>query len=204
MTRSLKYGLDKIAALLGLLALSPLFVIVSLLILLFNGRPVLFRQERIGLNERPFTLFKFRTFSWTTNLNATEKHVTRTGSFLRKSSLDEIPQLLNVLFGQMSLVGPRPLLPRYLPYYTPVERDRHLVKPGITGWAQIKGRNRVVWDDRLAMDVWYVHNWSFGLDLSILWSTFLAVVLRKGVVVRQDMVMDALDIERSKKLRDAN
>jgi lipopolysaccharide/colanic/teichoic acid biosynthesis glycosyltransferase len=149
------------------------------------GKPVLFRQLRIGYRERPFTLLKFRTMINTRDSYGSflpdERRLTALGSFLRAVSLDELPQLWNVLKGDMSLVGPRPLLPEYVPRYNAHQRRRHEVKPGLTGWAQINGRNGLTWERKLDLDVWYVDHWSFLLDVKILWLTLLKVIKREGI-----------------------
>jgi lipopolysaccharide/colanic/teichoic acid biosynthesis glycosyltransferase len=199
---TLKRGLDLLAALVGFVVVVPVLIIVSLTILLFDGRPVFFVQERIGRDEKPFRIYKFRTLTPSQKRNATDQRLTRTGSFLRLSSIDELPQLVNVIRGDMSLVGPRPLLPRYLPYYKDEERLRHTVRPGITGWAQTKGRNTLSWDERLSLDVWYVRNRSLGLDLRIFSLTFGSILTRKGIVVRPETAMQDLDQERMNRLKD--
>jgi sugar transferase EpsL len=168
-----------------LVVLSPLLVIVALAIRLRMGSPVLFRQLRPGLRATPFTLVKFRTMRIVTSQDGRPLpdavRLTRLGRFLRASSLDELPQLWNVLKGELSLVGPRPLLIEYLPRYTPEQARRHEVLPGITGWAQVNGRNAIPWEQKLAYDVWYVDHWSFGLDLKVLAMTAKKVVCREGV-----------------------
>jgi lipopolysaccharide/colanic/teichoic acid biosynthesis glycosyltransferase len=149
------------------------------------GKPVLFRQLRIGHREKVFTFLKFRTMTdvrdQTGKLLADEQRLTALGRFLRRTSLDELPQLWNVLKGDMSLVGPRPLLPEYLPRYTAFQRRRHEVKPGITGWAQVNGRNALTWEQKFELDVWYVDNCSIKLDLEILWLTLVKVIRREGI-----------------------
>lgn len=164
------------------------------------GSPVLFRQERPGLREKPFVLYKFRTMNDARDVNGEllpdRDRLTPFGAFLRRTSLDELPELWNVLKGEMSLVGPRPLLTRYTPYFTEEERLRFLVRPGITGWAQVNGRNTASWDDRLAMDVWYVRHPSLMLDLKILGMTISRVLRRSGVVVDARSTMADLDDAR--------
>ncbi len=198
--KALKYGLDLLIAVVLTLLLSPLFVLIAVAIVVVDGKPVIFRQKRIGLDEKSFTLYKLRTLSVPSKESATDQRVTRTGRFLRGTSLDELPQLINVLRGEMSLVGPRPLLERYLPYYTEKERLRHTVRPGITGWAQVHGRNLLPWDERLALDVWYVDNWSLRLDLRVLMLTLQNAFDRgdSGVVLRPETSMRDLDEERPK------
>lgn len=176
---------DVAVALPLLLLLSPVLLVIALAVRLTMGAPVLFRQERPGLDGRIFTLVKFRTMRHATDARGRplpdERRITRLGRFLRETSLDELPGLWNVLLGHMSLVGPRPLLPEYLPRYTPRQARRHEVRPGITGWAQVNGRNAPGWEERLAMDVWYVDNRSFLVDLRILLLTPLRVLSRRGV-----------------------
>ncbi len=176
---------DLMVAIVGLLLLAPLLLAVSILIRWKLGSPVLFRQERPGLHGRPFALFKFRTMLDGSGpegeLLPDEERLTSFGAFLRKTSLDELPELWNVVKGDMSLVGPRPLLSEYLQYYSPEQSRRHEVRPGLTGWAQVNGRNSVGWEERLAMDVWYVDNYSFLLDLKILWRTLLVVIRSDGI-----------------------
>lgn len=192
--------LDTILAASALVLLAPLLLILSLTLYVRLGSPVLFSQTRAGLNGAPFTLYKFRTMSDARdregNLLTDKERLTPIGKFLRLSSLDELPELFNVLRGEMSMVGPRPLLMQYLPYYTPRERLRHSVRPGITGWAQVNGRNCLTWDKRLEMDAWYVENWSIWLDLRILFKTLGTVLLRDGVVVDSYEVENDLDKER--------
>ena len=185
----------------AILLLSPIFLLIFILVLTLVGKPVIFRQERLGINDQPFTLYKFKTM--TDRLDCQGKllpdseRLTRFGAFLRNASLDELPELFNILKGDMSLVGPRPLYSRYLPFYTPQERLRHTVLPGLTGWAQIHGRNLIPWDERLALDVWYVKNWSILLDFKILFATFFKVILRTGVSADPDLVETDLDKERA-------
>jgi lipopolysaccharide/colanic/teichoic acid biosynthesis glycosyltransferase len=182
-----KRVLDLVCSIAALLALAPLMAIIAIAVRIAMGEPVLYRQPRPGLRERSFTLVKFRTMLPEIDRNGrllcdTER-LTPFGAFLRATSLDELPELWNIMRGDMSLVGPRPLLERYLPFYTSREHRRHDVRPGLTGWAQINGRNGLDWDERLALDVWYVENLSFGLDLQVLLKTITAVVCRRGVQV---------------------
>ena len=176
---------DIMVSALGIVVLSPLFLIIGLLVALDLGRPVLFVQERIGLYGKPFYLYKFRTMrdavSPSGELLPDAQRLTRFGRILRSTSLDELPELINVLVGQMSLVGPRPLLPEYLDRYTSEQARRHEVKPGITGWAQVNGRNSLTWEERFRLDVWYVDNWSILLDLKILLMTIITVIRREGI-----------------------
>ena len=168
-----------------LILLLPLFCVIALLVCVNLGRPILFRQIRPGLNEKPFVMLKFRTMS-----DARDEHgellpdaqrLTRFGVFLRKSSIDELPEIINVLKGDMSLVGPRPLLMQYLDRYTPEQARRHEVKPGITGWAQIHGRNALTWEEKFKLDVWYVDHWSLWLDIKILFITVWKIIKREGI-----------------------
>ncbi len=196
----LKRVCDFIAALVLIILLSPVILGVAIAIALTMGRPVVFRQRRPGLGERMFDIIKFRTMTDKRNPDGTlapdAERLTRFGSFLRKTSLDELPELFGVLRGDMSLVGPRPLLERYLPYYTDRERLRHTVRPGITGWAQVHGRNEASWSKRLECDAWYVEHWSLWLDLRILLMTIATVFKRQGVVVDPHSIMLNLDEER--------
>jgi sugar transferase EpsL len=181
----IKRTFDLIIATLLLVFLSPLLILVGIIIRLSSGKPVLFIQQRPGLNGKPFLIYKFRTMTEQLdalgNLFPDEMRLTKIGSLLRKASLDELPQLFNVLRGEMSLVGPRPLLMEYLPLYSPEQARRHNVKPGITGWTQVNGRNAISWEDKFKLDVWYVDNKSFWLDLKILWLTFCRVVKQEGI-----------------------
>jgi len=181
----LKRTFDFVIALLGLLALAPLLIVISMLVRWQLGSPVFFTQLRPGLGCRPFRLVKFRTMIGGLDANGKEltdaERLTAFGHFLRSTSLDELPELYNVLIGDMSLVGPRPLLMEYLPLYNAHERRRHEVRPGITGWAQVNGRNILAWEDKFRLDIWYVDHWSIGLDIRILWLTFINVVKREGI-----------------------
>ncbi len=163
----------------------PLVAVVGVLVGSGIGFPILFRQQRPGLNDRPFKLFKFRTMTnardGAGNLLPDQQRLTAFGRFLRASSLDELPELFNVLKGEMSLVGPRPLLMEYLPLYTPEQARRHEVKPGITGWAQINGRNAISWEEKFKLDVWYVEHGTLWLDLKILALTLVQVFQRKDI-----------------------
>jgi sugar transferase EpsL len=172
-------------ALLLLIISSPVFGLLALLVRFKLGTPILFRQQRPGLNGRPFTLIKFRTMTdrrdAAGNLLPDADRLTPFGKFLRASSLDELPELLNVLKGEMSLVGPRPLLMQYLPLYTPEQMRRHEVRPGITGWAQVNGRNALTWEEKFALDVWYVDNHTFWLDLKIIFLTLWKIIGREAI-----------------------
>lgn len=171
-----------------LVVLAPLLLLLAVLVALLLGRPVFFVQQRPGRHGRPFKLIKFRTMvdarDASGNLLPDAQRLTRFGRWLRATSLDELPELWNVLKGDMSLVGPRPLLIEYLPLYSPVQARRHEVRPGITGWAQVNGRNDISWEEKFALDVWYVDNQSLLLDLKILLLTMLRVVQRKGISQR--------------------
>ena len=169
----------------GILFLSPLLLFMVILVRMNFGNPVFFRQKRPGFHGKPFWIYKFRTMTDThdmqDNLLPDSQRITRVGRFLRSTSLDEIPELFNVLRGEMSLVGPRPLLMQYLERYTPQQARRHEVLPGITGWAQVNGRNALTWEEKFDLDVWYVDHWSFGLDLKILLNTAVKVLRREGI-----------------------
>ncbi|MET4028122.1 lipopolysaccharide/colanic/teichoic acid biosynthesis glycosyltransferase [Marinobacter sp. MBR-99] len=189
----LKRIFDVVASGIGLLVLSPVILVVAVLIHRKLGSPVLFRQTRPGLNGKPFEMVKFRTM-----LDATDKHgnplpddqrMTPFGSFLRATSLDELPELWNVLKGDMSLVGPRPLLMEYLPLYSKEQYRRHEVRPGVTGWAQVNGRNAISWEDKFRLDVWYVDNQSLWLDVKILFLTVKKVLVRDGISGEGEVTM---------------
>lgn len=182
---TLKRAIDVVGAALGLLCLSPVIGMAALAVWVSMGRPILFRQVRPGLGGRSFTMVKFRTMAIRhdragLSLSDAER-LTRTGRFLRATSMDELPELWNVLVGDMSLVGPRPLLVAYLDRYSPEQARRHDVKPGITGWAQINGRNAISWDEKFALDLWYVDNRSTWQDFRILFVTVMQVVRRKNI-----------------------
>lgn len=176
---------DLVVSLIGLILLSPLLLLISVTVRLFYGQPVLFRQQRPGYTSKPFFIFKFRTmadkFDSQGILLPDADRLTWFGRFLRASSFDELPELLNVARGDMSLVGPRPLLMQYLERYTPQQARRHEVLPGMTGWAQVNGRNAITWEDKFRFDVWYVDHWTFWLDMKILGLTFWKVLLREGI-----------------------
>jgi sugar transferase EpsL len=180
-----KRVLDAVVAGVALLLLSPVLAGVAILVRLRLGSPVLFRQERAGMDGQPFVLAKFRTMTDERGpdgeLLPDEDRLPAFGAFLRSTSLDELPELVHVLRGEMSLVGPRPLPTKYLARYSPRQARRHEVRSGITGWAQVNGRNTTSWAERLEMDVWYVDNRSLRLDLKILWRTLKVVVTREGV-----------------------
>jgi lipopolysaccharide/colanic/teichoic acid biosynthesis glycosyltransferase len=176
---------DVVVSALGLVVLAPLMAGISILIRITLGPPIFFRQTRPGLKGQPFTIFKFRTMrhaqSGELAIEKDAQRMTPVGTFLRKCSLDELPELWNVLRGEMSLVGPRPLLMDYLERYTPQQARRMEVRPGITGWAQVHGRNALLWEEKFKLDLWYVDNRSFWLDLKILCMTVVQVVVRRGI-----------------------
>jgi lipopolysaccharide/colanic/teichoic acid biosynthesis glycosyltransferase len=181
----LKRILDLILTCVGLVILSPLYIFISLLVWITIGRPILFHQLRPGLAGKPFDIYKFRSMNDKKDLHGVllpdAERLTRLGKLLRASSLDELPELINILKGQMSWVGPRPLLMQYLARYSPEQARRHDVLPGITGWAQINGRNALTWEAKFQLDVWYVDNWSLWLDIKILFLTIWKVIRREGI-----------------------
>lgn len=176
---------DQVLAILGLAVLLPFLLCIALAVRFKLGSPVLFRRSRPGYRGNPFVMYKFRSMTndrdASGNLLPDGDRLTRFGRFLRAWSLDELPELWNVIKGDMSLVGPRPLLMEYLPLYNARQTRRHEVKPGMTGWAQVKGRNALTWEERFELDIWYVENESFILDLNILWMTIWTVLNRKGI-----------------------
>jgi len=180
-----KRAFDLAVSAVGVVILSPFLIVLSIVVLFAMGRPVLFVQRRPGLQGRPFALLKFRTMTDARdergNLPPDHERLTPLSRFLRKTSLDELPELFNVLKGDMSLVGPRPLLMQYLNRYTTEQARRHEVKPGITGWAQVNGRNAITWEEKFKLDVWYVDNMSFWLDLKILALTVWQILKREGI-----------------------
>lgn len=185
MYRTIKSILDFIAALIILFVLSPLLILITIILFVQNSGSPFFRQERPGYKERPFLLTKFKSMTderdAAGNLLPDNQRITKFGAFLRKTSLDELPQLYNVLRGEMSIVGPRPLLFTYISLYSEEQSRRHEVKPGITGWAQVNGRNSISWTEKFKHDVYYVDHQSFALDLKILWLTVLKVLQREGI-----------------------
>ncbi len=189
----MKRLLDVVGAMTGLVLFSPLLVIVALLVRKNLGAPVLFRQTRPGLHGRPFRMLKFRSMRDSLGPDGhalpDDQRLTRFGRWLRASSLDELPELWNVLKGDMSLVGPRPLLMEYLSLYTPEQARRHEVRPGVTGWAQINGRNAISWEEKFALDVWYVDHQSLMLDGRILWLTAQRVFKRDGISAQGEATM---------------
>lgn len=189
----MKRAFDFLVAASALFLLSPLLLVLGLLVRLFLGKPVLFSQQRPGLHGKPFTMVKFRTMRNVFDAQgmplSDSARMTRFGRFLRSTSLDELPELWNVLKGDMSLVGPRPLLMEYLPLYTVEQARRHDVRPGVTGWAQVNGRNAVSWGDRFKMDVWYVDHRSFWLDIRIIAMTVLKIFKREGISAKGEATM---------------
>tara|TARA_R110000868_G_scaffold8205_3_gene42613 strand:- start:199740 stop:200351 length:612 start_codon:yes stop_codon:yes gene_type:complete len=189
----LKQIFDYSVAICLLIVLSPLMLVLYALIMIFIGKPVIFKQIRPGRNAKPFMLYKFRTMSnvqdESGNLLPDSDRMTKFGNFLRSASLDELPQLFNVLNGDISLVGPRALLPEYLSLYSTKQARRHEVKPGITGWAQVNGRNAISWEDKFKLDVWYVDHQSFSVDIKILCLTFIKVFNREGVSNQEHVTM---------------
>jgi lipopolysaccharide/colanic/teichoic acid biosynthesis glycosyltransferase len=184
---------DLAVATLLLVLLAPLFVVIALLIRVFLGSPILYRQTRPGKQGQPFQISKFRTMRKAVNAKGISlpdvDRLTRFGKVLRSTSLDELPELINVIRGEMSLVGPRPLLMEYLQYYTEEENRRHEVRPGITGWAQVNGRNALTWEEKFSLDVWYVDHQSLWLDLKILFMTVGKVIARDGVSAEGHVTM---------------
>ena len=180
-----KRAFDLVISTSGLIILSPVLLIISVLIISIQGFPILFRQIRPGYKGKPFAIYKFRTMSETTDaegkLLPEEQRITNLGKILRATSLDEILELVNVFKGEMSMVGPRPLLMQYLTRYSVEQSRRHDVLPGISGWAQVNGRNAITWEEKFTLDVWYVDHWSFWLDIKILFLTIWKVIIREGI-----------------------
>lgn len=191
----MKRFLDIVIAATALVLLSPIMVVVAVLVRINLGSPILFRQIRPGLGAKPFCMVKFRTMKDSKDASGTllsdAERLTRFGKFLRGASLDELPELWNVLKGDMSLVGPRPLLMDYVPLYSPEQYRRHEMRPGITGWAQVNGRNALDWPSRFALDVWYIDNWSLWLDFKILLMTVQKVILRQGISAEGEATMSS-------------
>ncbi|MGQ9691752.1 MAG: sugar transferase, partial [Thermoproteota archaeon] len=185
MSIYLKRGLDILISIVGITISSPFLLVCMVVIRLTMRTSAIYKQVRPGLNEEPFTIYKLRTMKDIRdadgNLLPDEERVTRLGYFLRSTSLDELPELINVLKGEMSIVGPRPLLMEYLDRYSPEQRRRHAMKPGITGLAQISGRNELDWEKKFELDVWYVDNWSLWLDFKIIAKTVVAILKREGI-----------------------
>lgn len=191
----IKRTADIITAIIAIVLLSPVFILVVVLLLLKGHRSLFFFQKRVGKNEKLFTLMKIKTMTDAKddqgNLLPDEIRLTKLGKFIRKTSLDEMPQFINVLKGDMSFVGPRPLLVEYLQYYSIEQRKRHLVKPGITGWAQINGRNAISWEKKFELDVWYVKNIKFQLDLKIVFLTLMKIIRSEGINQQGQATMEA-------------
>lgn len=194
----IKRILDIILSIFLLIILSPIYLLISLSIYLFMGSPVLFRQERVGIDEVKFKILKFRTMLEKKSLSQSDSsRITRLGHFLRITSIDELPSIINVLLGDMSFIGPRPLLPEYLDSYSSRERKRHNVKPGLSGLAQVSGRNILEWSDKLELDVIYVENLSFINDLKIFFSTFIVILNFKQINYKDGETMTNLKEERN-------
>ncbi|RYU90214.1 sugar transferase [Mucilaginibacter terrigena] len=193
--------IDTILALMGFIILSPVFLIVAVLLLIFNRGKAFFLQPRPGKGGRIFRVIKFKTMNDRRGIDGQllpdAQRITPFGSFVRKTSLDEIPQLLNVIKGDMSLVGPRPLLVEYLPLYTTEQSKRHNVRPGITGWAQVNGRNAISWDEKFKYDIWYVNNISPATDIKIIWMTFSKVFKSEGISQQGHVTMEKFGGTRS-------
>ena len=202
---SMKRFFDLILSIIGLIILSPLFLLIIIIIYIVMGRPIFFIQERPGYLGKPFKLLKFRTMlemdAKEINVIDESKRIKPLGKFLRRTSLDELPELINVIRGNMSLVGPRPLLMEYLPYYTIRQSKRHNVLPGITGYAQIKGRNALSWEEKFELDLWYINNMSLHLDIKILFETIAVVLSGKGVSAKNHITMPRFDAKFSKQER---
>lgn len=195
----IKRLLDFIVAIIMFTLLSPLLVILFLCVRFFLGSPAIFRQQRPGLHGKPFYLYKFRTMRDIRSADGTllddGERLTRFGRLLRSLSLDELPELINIIKGDMSLIGPRPLLMDYLPFYSSFQNQRHDIRPGITGWAQINGRNALSWEKKFELDVWYVHHCSFLLDCRIVLLTLLKIIKREGINASGQATMSRFDTE---------
>lgn len=203
MYKIVKRFLDFFISLLLLVLTLPLTLLATILLFIFNSGKPFFLQQRPGKNERIFTIIKFKTMNDKKDrkghLLSDAERLTWIGKIVRKTSIDELPQLINVLKGDMSLIGPRPLLVQYLSFYNPVQRRRHGVRPGITGWAQVNGRNAINWDEKFEYDVWYVDHCSFGLDCKILWMTVLKVFKSEGISAEGHSTMPTfIDYEKNK------
>lgn len=190
----LKRTLDITVSFSALIVSAPVILGTAIVINKKIGKPIFFKQTRPGKDEKPFEILKFRTMTDERDLNGEllpdKDRMTKTGDYIRKTSIDELPQLINVLKGDLSLVGPRPLLMDYLPLYTEEQRKRHLVKPGITGWAQVNGRNTISWEEKFKLDVWYVENQSFKLDMFILYKTIMNVIKRKDITATNHVTIE--------------
>lgn len=202
----IKRLLDIILSLIAIIITLPIFLITGILVLIFLGKPAIFRQKRPGKKEKIFTMYKFRTMSNKKdkdgNLLPDDQRLNKFGKFLRSTSLDELPEILCcILPGKMSFIGPRPLLVKYLPYYTKEEHHRHDVRPGLTGWAQVNGRNLVNWDERFKMDLEYVNNLTFMMDVKVIFKTISIVFKREGITDGKTETMTFLDEERKDKCK---
>lgn len=197
---ALKRVLDSVFAAVAIVLLFPLFALVSAIVYFSIGKPVLFKQERPGKHGRIFKFYKFRTMTDQRDASGAllpdAQRLTPTGQFLRTASLDELPQLFNILKGEMSFVGPRPLLVEYLPLYSKEQSRRHSVTPGISGWVQVNGRNSLSWEEKFQLDTWYVDNWSLWLDLKIIFMTFFKVVKREGISQEGHVTMPRFEGQR--------
>ena len=191
--KKIKFFFDILFSIVGLFILTPLIILISISIFLEMGRPIFYLQKRPGLNGKIFKIIKFRTMSNPINKNGEYlseiKRISKLGSFLRRTSLDEIPELINILKGEMSFIGPRPLLVEYLPLYSVEQFKRHNVKPGLSGWAQINGRNTINWEKKFDLDLWYVRNISFILDLKIFFLNFLYILKQNKINHKDDLSM---------------
>ncbi len=202
----IKRTLDLILSLMALIVLMPLMIIIGILVRINLGSPIIFKQKRPGKNEKIFTLYKFRTMTDKRdidgNLLPDEYRLTKFGKFLRSTSLDELPELINIIKGDMAIVGPRPLLVEYLPYYTEEEKHRHDVRPGLTGLAQVNGRNEISWEEKLKYDTEYIKEISFYSDLKIIFKTIKKTIKRKDIKMGKELQFGKLNVEREKKVVD--
>lgn len=202
----IKRILDLILSLMALILLMPLMIIIGILVRINLGSPIIFKQKRPGKNEKIFTLYKFRTMTDKRdidgNLLPDEYRLTKFGKFLRSTSLDELPELINIIKGDMAIVGPRPLLVEYLPYYTEEEKHRHDVRPGLTGLAQVNGRNAISWEEKLKYDTEYIKEISFYSDLKIIFKTIKKTIKRKDIKMGKELQFGKLNVERAKKVVD--
>lgn len=202
----IKRTLDLILSLMALIVLMPLMIIIGILVRINLGSPIIFRQKRPGKNEKIFTLYKFRTMTDKRdidgNLLPDEYRLTKFGKFLRSTSLDELPELINIIKGDMAIVGPRPLLVEYLPYYTEEEKHRHDVRPGLTGLAQVNGRNAISWEEKLKYDTEYIKEISFYSDLKIIFKTIKKTIKREDIKMGKELQFGRLNVEREKKVVD--
>lgn len=202
----IKRILDLTLSLMALIVLMPLMIIIGILVRINLGSPIIFKQKRPGKNEKIFTLYKFRTMTDKRdidgNLLQDEYRLTKFGKFLRSTSLDELPELINIIKGDMAIVGPRPLLVEYLPYYTEEEKHRHDVRPGLTGLAQVNGRNEISWEEKLKYDTEYIKEISFYSDLKIIFKTIKKTIKRKDIKMGKELQFGKLNVEREKKVVD--